>query len=85
MTQHAEDGGPFFLRVSYTHPHDPYLCLQEHWDNYEGVDIPPPKTGMIPHNENDPHSLRVLKQHGFDDVMCPMKPLPGLGGPVVAR
>ena len=67
----AEDARPFFLQVSYTHPHDPYLCLQEHWDLYEGVDIPPPKTGMIPHNENDPHSLRVLKQHGFDDANVP--------------
>ncbi|MGC6485088.1 MAG: choline-sulfatase [Candidatus Puniceispirillales bacterium] len=67
----AADGRPFFLQVSYTHPHDPYLCLQEHWDRYDGVEIPMPKTGMIPHNENDPHSLRVLRQHGFDAADVP--------------
>ena len=59
----ASDGRPFFLQVSYTHPHDPYLCQQQHWDLYDEVDIPMPRVGMIPHNENDPHSLRVLHQH----------------------
>jgi choline-sulfatase len=67
----ASDGWPFFLQVSYTHPHDPYLCQQQHWDLYDEVDIPMPRVGMIPHNENDPHSLRVLHQHGFADANVP--------------
>ena len=67
----APDGRPFFLQVSYTHPHDPYLCLQQHWDLYDDVDIPLPRTGMLPHNENDPHSIRVLNQHGFADANVP--------------
>lgn len=70
-TARAEDARPFFLQVSYTHPHDPYLCQQEHWDLYEGVDIPPPRTSMKSDNENDPHSVRLLAQHGFDKADVP--------------
>lgn len=62
---------PFFLQVSYTHPHDPYLCLQRHWDLYDGVEIPAPRTGMIPEAENDPHSIRVLSQHGLLNAEIP--------------
>jgi choline-sulfatase len=35
---------PFFLVVSYHHPHDPFQVTQELWDLYEGVDIPIPDT-----------------------------------------
>ncbi len=33
---------PFHLTVSFTHPHDPFVCQQQDWDVYEGVDIPLP-------------------------------------------
>ena len=35
---------PFFLVVSYHHPHDPFQVTQELWDLYDGVEIPIPKT-----------------------------------------
>ncbi|HEY3543334.1 MAG TPA: sulfatase-like hydrolase/transferase [Gaiellaceae bacterium] len=35
---------PFFLVVSYHHPHDPFQVTQELWDLYDGVDIPIPET-----------------------------------------
>jgi choline-sulfatase len=35
---------PFFLVVSYHHPHDPFQVTQELWDLYEGVDILIPDT-----------------------------------------
>ncbi len=35
---------PFLLTVSFNHPHDPYYCLEEHWDRYEGIEIPLPRT-----------------------------------------
>ena len=63
-----EDGRPFFLQVSYTHPHDPYLCRKRHWDLYENIDIPPPRTSMLSGDDADPHSRRILAQHGFDDA-----------------
>ena len=61
-----DDGRPFFLQVSYTHPHDPYLCRQSHWDLYEDREIPPPRVSMPAPEDNDPHSCRLLAQHGFD-------------------
>lgn len=52
---------PFCLTVSMTHPHDPYAMTKEYWDMYEDVDIPLPKNGAMPQDEQDPHSQRVLK------------------------
>lgn len=52
---------PFCLTVSMTHPHDPYAMTKEFWDLYEDVEIPLPKNGAIPHDQQDPHSQRILK------------------------
>lgn len=70
-TARTDTARPFFIQVSYTHPHDPYLCQQDHWDIYENVDIPPPRTGMKSDDDNDPHSIRLLAQHGFDKADVP--------------
>ncbi len=67
----SDDERPLFLHVSYTHPHDPYLCLRKHWDLYDGQDIPPPRVERPTDEENDPHSIRVLKQHGLYDAEIP--------------
>ena len=34
-TARSDDKRPFFLQVSYTHPHEPYLCRKEYWDLYD--------------------------------------------------
>lgn len=52
---------PFCLTVSMTHPHDPYAMTKEFWDLYEDVEIPLPTHGAIPHDQQDPHSQRILK------------------------
>ncbi|MEM9249222.1 MAG: choline-sulfatase [Pseudomonadota bacterium] len=62
------DARPFFLQVSYTHPHEPYLCRKEHWDLYEGVDIPLPAVPALPEAAHDAHSVRLLKDFGMLDV-----------------
>ena len=36
-------GRPFFLVVSYHHPHDPFQPTQELWDVYDGVELPLPE------------------------------------------
>ncbi|OCK82301.1 choline sulfatase [Lepidopterella palustris CBS 459.81] len=54
------DARPFALTVSLTHPHDPYTMTEEYWNQYEDVDIPLPKL-RIPQDEQDPHSVRLLK------------------------
>ncbi|MBY6141494.1 sulfatase-like hydrolase/transferase [Leisingera daeponensis] len=59
------DERPFFLQVSYTHPHEPYLCRKEFWDLYEGKEIPMPRVGALPEQKHDPHSVRLLKDFGM--------------------
>ncbi len=63
----GDDPRPFFLQVSYTHPHDPYLCQPEHWQRYDGLDVPMPAIGAQPSNWHDAHSQRILAQHSMLD------------------
>lgn len=63
----SDDARPFFLQVSYTHPHEPYLCRKKYWDLYEGLDIPLPDVPAMSANEHDPHSRRLLRDFGMLD------------------
>jgi choline-sulfatase len=56
---------PLFLQLSLTHPHDPFLCRQEYWDLFEGVDIPLPTVPPRTPEEHDPYSRRLLEQFGL--------------------
>ena len=67
MARSADDR-PFFLQVSYTHPHEPYLCRQEFWDLYEDVDIPLPDVPALPEAEHDVHARRLLGDFGMLDA-----------------
>ncbi|MGI9402376.1 MAG: choline-sulfatase, partial [Rhizobiaceae bacterium] len=57
----STDQRPFFMQVSFTHPHEPYLCRKEFWDLYEGADISLPTIPAMSENEHDPHSVRLLR------------------------
>ncbi|MFT5112485.1 MAG: choline-sulfatase [Parasphingorhabdus sp.] len=61
------DERPFMLFTSITHPHDPYQCLQEHWDLYRHDDIDMPKVGTLPEEATDPYSKRLRTQYGLED------------------
>lgn len=61
----SNDKRSFFLQVSFTHPHEPYLCRKEYWDLYEGVDIPLPVMPALPNDQHDAHSVRLLKDFGM--------------------
>lgn len=61
----ASDPRPFFLMVSLTHPHDPFVIPRRYWDLYEGKPIPPPRV-RIPPGRLDPHSLRLRHVIGAD-------------------
>ena len=56
---------PFFLHVSFTHPHDPYLCLPKHWNLYRDEDIPMPSVFSLPDDAHDLHSMNLLRNHGL--------------------
>jgi choline-sulfatase len=62
------DGQPFFLTVSFTHPHDPWELRARYWDLYDDAAIDLPAVGAIPREEADPHSLRLRDMSGIDDV-----------------
>ena len=64
----SSDQRPFFLQVSYTHPHEPYLCRKRYWDLYEGVQIPPPSVPALPAAHHDPHSRRLLADFSILDM-----------------
>jgi choline-sulfatase len=62
----SEDQRPFFLTVSLTHPHDPYVITQKYWDLYSDNDIGPPNVEPIPLEERDPHSHSLYFHYGQD-------------------
>ncbi len=53
----SDDGRPWFMTVSFTHPHDPYVARQEFWDLYDNDEIPAPTVAEVAHP--DPHSARL--------------------------
>ena len=68
LHDYARDRGrPFFLAVSFTHPHEPYYCLQRFWNRYRHEDVPMPETGLMPAPERAPHTERMLRHHALLD------------------
>ena len=59
------DDRPFFLTVSFTHPHDPYNARPEFWNMYDGVKIDPPQVKLAP-EDLDPHSQRLRHVYNLD-------------------
>ena len=57
---------PFLMVTSFIHPHDPYEPPREHWDRFEGVDIPGPLHPQVPDASQDPHTHRLRAMSGFD-------------------
>ncbi|MEE9333290.1 MAG: choline-sulfatase [Granulosicoccaceae bacterium] len=64
----STDERPFFLQVSYTHPHEPYLCHPEYWALYEGIDIPMPDVRALSASQHDSHSVRLLSDFNMLDL-----------------
>ena len=62
----APEQQPFFLTVSFTHPHPPFVAPQRHWDLYRHEAIEPPRVGEIPYEELDEHSRWLYVAHAQD-------------------
>lgn len=54
---------PFFLTLSFTHPHPPFVTAREHWDRYRHEDIDLPRVPAIPPDRLDPHSRWLYDAH----------------------
>ena len=59
------DDRPFFLQVSFTHPHEPYYCLRPFWQLYEDTEIPPPSVAGDDVRTQDAHTIRILRDFGM--------------------
>ncbi len=57
---------PFFLTVSFTHPHDPWELRARYWNRYDPAAIDLPAVAPIPLAEADPHSRRLRQMCGAD-------------------
>lgn len=62
----SKDGRPFFLTVSFTHPHDPYAPTPEFWDLYEDAEIDPPRAPFVALASRDSHSQDLYHHYGMD-------------------
>jgi choline-sulfatase len=60
----SRDASPFFLTVSFTHPHDPFSITAPYWDRYSDEEIDMPN---LPRSE-DPHSRRIRAHFGMDEA-----------------
>lgn len=54
---------PFFLTVSYTHPHPPFVAPQRFWDLYRDEDIDDPRVPPIAYDDLDVHSQWLYIAH----------------------
>ena len=57
---------PFFLAVSFTHPHDPFTTPTEYWDRYDHDAIDPPRVPPNYDGARDPHSKRISDHFGIE-------------------
>ncbi len=64
----AGEPRPFFLVVSFTHPHDPYATREGYWRRYDDVPIPLPKVGPLAEASLDPHSRRLRRVSAIDEA-----------------
>jgi len=58
-----DDGRPFFLLASFSHPHDPYNIPRKYWDRYDHEAVEPPTVPPIPPADRDPHSRRLFDNY----------------------
>ncbi|MEM7195601.1 MAG: choline-sulfatase [Pseudomonadota bacterium] len=65
LQSERKPGQPFFLQVSYTHPHEPYLCRPEYWALYDDASIAAPRVPALNDDQYDAHSKRLLQDFGM--------------------
>ena len=57
---------PFFLTVSFSHPHDPFEATEPFWNLYQEGEIPMPSVARISPENADAHSARLMEMYGAD-------------------
>jgi choline-sulfatase len=67
FARRKEDGNPFFLCSSFTHPHEPFITTSRWWDLYAHDDIDLPAVGKIPTGEMHPFDQWLQLHHMVDE------------------
>lgn len=57
------DERPFFMHLSFTHPHDPYVTPSKYWQRYRDEDIDMPITPYVPLKERDAYSAWLYRHY----------------------
>lgn len=57
---------PFFLTISFSHPHPPFTIGAEHWNRYDHASIDMPRVAPIPVERRDVHSQWLHASHRAD-------------------
>ena len=63
----GQDKKPFFMVVSFTHPHDPFAITPPYWNRYHDKDIDMPTVPPIAYDKLDPHSRRLYHVCGMGE------------------
>ena len=58
---------PFFLTVSFSQPHSPFVAGREHWERYENDEIDLPEVPPLSLDEMDAHSRRLHHMFHIDE------------------
>lgn len=66
LAREGEAEQPFFMCVSFTHPHPPYHIPPEYLDRYDPAQINLPIVGDMPMAERDMLSQWIQYSHGLD-------------------
>lgn len=59
---------PFFMTVSFSHPHPPYTTSPEHWNRFRHDEIDLPFVAPIPVEKRDVHSRWLHESHGMAEA-----------------
>ena len=57
------EGKPFFLTVSFTHPHSPFVAGEDYWNRYTDAEIDMPAAPDLPPEERDILSRNLYYCH----------------------
>lgn len=56
----------FFLCTSFTHPHDPFVIVEEYWDRVKDLDVPMPAAPADPLDDMHPYNQWIQVHHEVD-------------------
>lgn len=62
----APEQRPFFLTISFTHPHPPFVISKDYWDRYRHEEVDMPLVPAIPPAQLDVYSHWLHIAHGGD-------------------